>query len=195
MKKFFLTLLIIISSVPLFALEETQKWAYVKGENVNMREQPSRSGTVQWQFSTGELLPVHGQTGEWVKVEYDYGGDGWIGYINSSFVDILEWSDVTPDVLKSSFEWADGNGTVYGYLDFEQKGNQATYQYFIKNREMQEAGGNGILDSAYGDTPYHDDILYNPDSWNEQTDYTNPQALYDKKKKILIFMGLRWKQQ
>lgn len=175
------------------AQSDVSLFAVVKGSNVNIRETPSKAGEIALVANYGDVFQVYGVEGDWVKIEESYGGNGWIRYVHSSLVYLLRDDEITPDVLEDSFTLVDLDG-VFGFLDFKKidSGEEVEYSFMIKSPELIESGGNGIIDSEFGNVRYNGSYIYQPESWNEFTDYVCPQAIFDAEKHLLFFSGYIW---
>lgn len=164
-------------------------WAYVKTDNVNLRDEPSVNGKLSGKANWGDFFHIQEPGTEWSFVEIPYGGESSFKYINNKYITILESDSLTPEDLKNTFSFDDGKN--FGFLSFTPCGdNQYEYSYMIKNRDMQEAGGNGIVDQGYGKVMYWIG-LQQPDSYKEG-DVPTSEAEFDRKKGLLFYAGYLW---
>lgn len=166
-------------------------WAYVNTDNVNLRDQPSTAGKVCGKTIWGDFYSIQQLDGDWALIEIPYGGESSFKYINTKFITILNPGSITPEDLENSFSFDDGKN--FGILYFTPAGdNQYEYTYMIKNRDMQEAGGNGIVDQGYGKVLYWMESLQQPDSYKEN-DVPTHAAEFDRKKGYMFYAGYLWK--
>ena len=165
-------------------------WAYVKADNVNLRESPGTNGKIAGKANWGDFYPIRQLDGDWALIEIPYGGESSFKYINTKFITILEPDSITPKDLENTFSFEDGKN--YGFLSFTPAGdNQYQYSYMIKNSDLQESGGNGIIDQGYGKVLYWMESLQQPDSFKD-TEPATFEAEFDRKKGLLYYAGYLW---
>lgn len=165
-------------------------WAYVNADNVNLRDQPGVNGPVNGKANWGDFYHIQDLGNDWSLVEIPYGGDSSFKYISNKYITILESDGITPKDLENTYSFDDGKN--FGFLSFSPSGeNQYEYSYMIKNRDMQEAGGNGIIDQGYGKVLYWMEGLQQPDSYKEG-DVPTHEAEFDQKKGLLFYAGYLW---
>ena len=92
-------------------------------------------------------------------------------------------------LLEAGFMFDDS--VNFGFLEFQNPENeQITYSLMVKNREMQESGGNGVIDSQYSTIRFSNGNLSNPEPWVDVTG----SAVYDSESGLLWFAGYLWEQ-
>lgn len=193
MKHLFTTFALVAMSA-MTALAD-QAYVYVTGNSVNLRQAPDITSQIMGKTTTGDVHPVYdyngeGYQGDWIQIEiFDADEEGPYGqfvFINKNFVKVLNDSPIPPAVLAEGFEFDDGMN--FGFLQFEEPENgEVRYTLMVKNREMQESGGNGIIDNQYDTVRYDGETLLNPEPW---IDIAN--AIYDAATGQMWFAGYLW---
>lgn len=176
-------------------------FVYVTGKTVNLRQEPSTSSKILGTANLGDIYPVSDMgdnvnsaiKGDWIQIE-TLGGDAespysQFPYINRNFVKILNNDEIPLEVLEAGFMFDDS--VNFGFLEFQNPENeQITYSLMVKNREMQESGGNGVIDSQYSTIRFSNGNLSNPEPWVDVTG----SAVYDSESGLLWFAGYLWEQ-
>ncbi|PLT30887.1 SH3 domain-containing protein [Peribacillus deserti] len=65
------------------------KIAVVRADQVNVRETPSKDGSILGKVNKGTSLPIEGNDGDWIKVNYQRG----TGWIHSAFAEVNSFAD------------------------------------------------------------------------------------------------------
>lgn len=174
-------------------------FVYVTGQTVNLRQEPNTTGKILGTANLGDIYPVNDMDGDyviqgdWIQIE-TLGGDAkspysQFPYINTKFVKVLNNDEISLEVLETGFMFDDGIN--FGFLEFQNPENgQITYSLMVKNREMQESGGNGVIDSQYSTIRFSNGNLSNPEPWIDVTG----SAVYDSESGLLWFAGYLWEQ-
>lgn len=176
-------------------------FVYVTGKTVNLRQEPNTSSKILGTANHGDIYPVNDMgenvntaiKGDWIQIE-TFGADAegpysQFPYINTKFVKILNNGEIPLEALETGFMFDDGIN--FGFLEFQNPENeQITYSLMVKNREMQESGGNGVIDSQYSTIRFCNGILSNPEPWVDVTG----SAVYDSESGLLWFAGYLWEQ-
>lgn len=191
MKKITFFLMAMTLVLGAYAQDETP-YAYVTNQNVNLREKPSTSGKLFGKASQGDIYRIDGEKqGDWFQIEVSNGPDSWFPFISSQFVKVLNSTPMTEADLDKTYSFDDGN--VYGLLSFEkdktdQWGNTwYRYNILIKNRELQEMGGTGIIENKSESVLYLDNIM-------QPEDYVDYPVVYDKNQGLLWYAGFLWNE-
>lgn len=173
---------------------ETTRFAYVKASGVNLRSKPSPTSTVVGKADQGNIYLVSESNGDWLLVEDSNGPESDYYWISSKFVDILNYDLFPEEKLNSTYEFDDG--VNFGMLEFQKNGvdeygnTVVEYSYMVKNRELQESGGNGVVLNEAGKMLYlGGGTLTAPEGWE---DYP---LVFDKKQGKLYFCGLLWQAE
>lgn len=174
-------------------------FVYVTGKTVNLRQEPNTTGSILGTANLGDIYPVNDMDGDsviqgdWIQIE-TLGADAegpysQFPYINRNFVKILNNDEIPLEALEAGFMFDDG--VNFGFLEFQNPENgQITYSLMVKNREMQESGGNGVIDSQYSTIRFSNGNLSNPEPWIDVTG----SAVYDSESGLLWFAGYLWEQ-
>lgn len=195
-KKIFLIAALLFPALSVFAQdeEENEYFAYVTASGVNMRTKPSTSAPVGRKASKGDFFPISNTSGDWIEVEDSNGPDSNYYWISSKFVDRVKQTGITKADLKKDFSFDDG--VVYGMLSFEDAGKDdwdndvVEYTCLVKNREWQEAGGNGILINERGKVLYINGFLMQPEEYADGC-----STVFDSSRNLLYYMGFLWKAE
>lgn len=169
--------------------ESSSSFAYVTKSNVNLRENPTTSSRVVGKANMGDIHRIEENHGAWYRIEISEGPESWYPCISAQFVKVLNNSVVPESALESTYSFDDGN--IYGVLYFEKDGkdqwNNEWYQYhlIIKNRELQESGGTGVIDNSSGKVMYLNNIMQ-PD------EYMDYPVVYDQRQSLLWYAGFLW---
>lgn len=174
-----------------YAQDETS-FAYVTKSNVNLREKPSTSARIFDKASKGDIYLICGEKqGDWYQIEVSNGPDSWFPFVSSQLVKVLNSTPMTKADLDKTYSFDDG--TVYGILYFEKDKTDEwgnlwyRYNVLIKNRELQEMGGTGIVESKSNSVLYIDNIM-NPE------EYCDYPVVYDRKQGLLWYDGFLWNE-
>lgn len=191
MKKIIFLLMALTMALGASAQDETP-YAYVTKSNVNLREKPSTAGKVFGKASKGDIYRIDGEKqGDWYQIEVSDGPDSWFPFISSQFVKVLNSSPMTKADLDKTYSFDDGN--VYGVLYFEKDktdewGNDwYRYNILIKNRELQEMGGTGLIENKSDSVLYIDNIMH-------PEDYADYPVVRDRNQGLLWYAGFLWKE-
>lgn len=196
MKQILAIIICVMSSATVLA---DSAFVYVTGKTVNLRQEPNTTGKILGTANLGDIYPVNDMDGEsviqgdWIQIE-TLGGDAespysLFPYINTKFVKVLNNDEIPLEVLEAGFMFDDG--VNFGFLEFQNPENeQIIYSLMVKNREMQESGGNGVIDSQYSTIRFSNGILSNPEPWVDVTG----SAVYDSESGLLWFAGYLWEQ-
>lgn len=192
MKHLTIILLALVSAFASFAQEVTS-YAYVTKSNVNLRTQPSTSSAVFGKAEFGNIYLVMQTKGDWTQIEVSNGPDSDYPWISSKFVETLNHTGFPKEKLDASFSYEDGPD--FGMLSFENAGKDEydndliRYSYWIKNRDMQNDGGTGIVVNESGTVLYLGS-LSQPEQYMDEVG----SAIYDEKKGLLWYGGFLWKE-
>lgn len=170
---------------------ETTRFAYVKASGVNLRIEPSTSSIVAAKADHGDMYLITDSNGDWLQIEDSNGPESDFYWISSKFVDILNYDLFPEEKLNSLYDFDDG--VNFGMLEFQKNGMDeygntvVEYSCLVKNRELQESGGNGVMINEAGKVLYlGGGTLTPPEGWE---DYP---LVFDKKQGKLYFLGLLW---
>lgn len=173
---------------------ETYPYAYVKTSGVNLRAKPSTSAAIGDKATEGSVYPVLSTNGDWIEIEVSEGPESTYYWISSKFVDILRHKGFPENKLTSLFSYA--KGSDFGTLTFEKLGTdeydniKVSYNYIIKNKDLMESGGNGVVLNESGEIMYFGNgSLNTPDGWE---DYP---IVYDAERGLLYFCGILWTEE
>lgn len=173
---------------------ETTRFAYVKASGVNLRIEPSTSSIVAGKADHGDMYLITDSNGDWLQIEDSNGPESDFYWISSKFVDILNYDLFPEEKLNSLYDFDDG--VNFGMLEFQKNGvdeygnTVVEYSYMVKNRELQESGGNGVVLNEAGKMLYlGGGTLTAPEGWE---DYP---LVFDKKQGKLYFCGLLWQAE
>ncbi len=167
-------------------------YAYVTKQNVNLREGPSTSSKAIGKANLGDIHPIEEKIGDWYVIEISEGPDSWYPCISAQFVKVLNSNEMTPEALSSSYSFDDGGN--YGMLEFEKDktdewGNDwYRFNILVKNRQMQEQGGSGVIENRSESVLYIGNSIMNPE------DYVDYPVVYDKSQNLLWYAGYLWKK-
>lgn len=171
--------------------QEESKFVYVTKSGVNLRQDPSATSSVVGKANIGDIHRIENAHGDWYRIEIAEGPDSWFPCISAQFVRVLDNSAVTEDDLKSSYSFEDGDN--YGMLSFEKEPNDewGNKRYrcdiLVKNRQLQESGGTGVVDNRSESVLYFDNIMQ-PEAYAEYS------VVYDKAQGLLWYGGYLWKK-
>lgn len=175
-------------------LPETTPYAYVKTSGVNLRARPSTSAAIGDKASEGSVYRVLSTDGDWIQVEVSYGPESSYYWMSSQFVDILKHKGFPENKLTSQFSY--DKGSDFGMLTFEKLGAdeydniKVSFHYMVKNGDLMESGGNGVVLNESGEILYFGSgALGSPDGWE---DYP---IVYDAERGLLYFCGILWKEE
>lgn len=164
---------------------------YVQGDKVNMRSGPSTSSQVIGRVMAGEIGTLTDRKEGWVQMETCVGPDCQTGWVSSQFVTVLNEEVVPEDALLRGFIYDDGDN--FGMLQFKKVGKDQwgnillEYSFWIKNFELAEAGGTGIVVCESGTVPYTGAFLQQPENYID-----GYSTVYDSRQGLMYYAGILW---
>lgn len=180
---------------------------YTVADKLNVRSEPDGKAPVLFQLEQYSDLSVDcSKDGRifapegWARINYIDDQGGHEGYAAAQYLRVM---DVNPparsfyDHIDRDLVVPDGS-PLFGMLSIERNGDSLTGTMWIKSRELQESGGNGILmwvnfkgGFYYGDVPVFGAM--GPDDEAVYGDMLRQGVAYDSGNDIMSFGGMLWK--
>ncbi len=181
-----MTLVLAIFTANAYDPYENPAYAYVKTDGVNLRTKPNTTSRVYGKAGVGEIHLITNFIGDWYELDYDLGIESTTVYIKKDFVDVLHGTSAIDNPAAKSFLLDDGD--LVGFLTFEKTSdeNMLNYNYMLKSRSMQAAGGSGTVDVGNGIAMYFNGNLMQPES------HADAPLVYDPTSGKLSFAGYLW---
>lgn len=188
MKFLLLTATILTTFITAHAYDpyENPSYVYISSPRVNLRWEPSITSAICRTASYGEYFFVWDILDEWYMIDDpEEGPESTLLFVNKNFANLITGNCQIEHIDGKSFSFDDGN--CFGILSFSNPDSgRVEYSVMIKSRELQESGGNGVLDMSSDRVEYVSGCLSQPSI------FWDSPVVYDKNAGKLLYYGMVW---
>lgn len=127
-------------------LSASERVYYVNANSVNVRQKPNVNSKKVCKLNHYDCVSETDMTAPdgWKAIVYYYDSPG---YVSSQYLTLIQNKPVTKEMLSKRYVLKqDPDSDLYGYLDFDIKGNNILGSYFTKSKSMRLNGGSGTVD-------------------------------------------------